>query len=305
MFVKVIFTKYSQKGRKCRMGSYRKGKQKKERIIMLASSVLVLTALTMTGIFVQNEKKESEDDGYTLDLTQEIGNGEKEFSRVSEDTGTELDYMPLEAGSDKIKLPGITDVVGEKAPEKKTKSILQSEDKIKEILEQQLSAGVPKDSTADSTVDSPVDSPVEPQPLPELHFSEADGLLRPVPGEILLPFSMDSSVYFKTLDQYKYHPAVLLRAVQGEGVTAAASGLVVSVFEDTQLGNCVSVDLGDGYLLTYGQLENVNVAVGDRIDAGTALGTVAAPTKYFAKEGAHLYLELRKGDVPQNPENLF
>ena len=41
--------------------------QKRERAIMLCSSVLVLTALTMTGIYVK-EKNRGQDDGYVVDL---------------------------------------------------------------------------------------------------------------------------------------------------------------------------------------------------------------------------------------------
>ena len=41
---------------------------KKERIIMLVSSVFVLTALTMTGFYVK-EKNEAEKDGYVVDMS--------------------------------------------------------------------------------------------------------------------------------------------------------------------------------------------------------------------------------------------
>ena len=41
---------------------------KKERIIMLISSVFVLTALTMTGFYVK-EKNEADKDGYVVDMS--------------------------------------------------------------------------------------------------------------------------------------------------------------------------------------------------------------------------------------------
>ena len=47
----------------------RRKNQKRERTIMLCSSVLVLTALTMTGIYVK-EKNQAQDDGYVVDLSQ-------------------------------------------------------------------------------------------------------------------------------------------------------------------------------------------------------------------------------------------
>ena len=58
----------------------------------------------------------------------------------------------------------------------------------------------------------------------------AEGFLRPdlftlswpVEGEVILPFSMDRSVYFKTLAQYQYNPAMLIGAEEGTEVFAAA-----------------------------------------------------------------------------------
>ena len=40
-----------------------------------------------------------------------------------------------------------------------------------------------------------------------LHFSEE--LLWPMEGNVIINYSMDSTVYFPTLDQYKYNPAVI------------------------------------------------------------------------------------------------
>ena len=58
----------------------RRKNQRRERNIMLGSSVLVLTALTMTGIYVK-ERNQQQNDGYVVDLSQleveqieEIGN---------------------------------------------------------------------------------------------------------------------------------------------------------------------------------------------------------------------------------------
>ena len=47
----------------------RRKNQKRERTIMLCSSVLVLSALTLTGIYVK-EKNQVQDDGYVVDLSQ-------------------------------------------------------------------------------------------------------------------------------------------------------------------------------------------------------------------------------------------
>ena len=43
-----------------------------------------------------------------------------------------------------------------------------------------------------------------------LHFAAEDGILWPMEGNVILDYSMDSTVYFATLDQYKYNPAVII-----------------------------------------------------------------------------------------------
>ena len=40
----------------------------KEKAVMIASSVLILGALTVTGIYVRKEDQKAEDNGYSIDL---------------------------------------------------------------------------------------------------------------------------------------------------------------------------------------------------------------------------------------------
>nr|WP_296461389.1 M23 family metallopeptidase [uncultured Acetatifactor sp.] len=130
---------------------------------------------------------------------------------------------------------------------------------------------------------------------------------RPISGDIkvVIPYSMDHAVYFYTLDQYKYNPAVMLAAEQGAAVMACVGGQVVSVFQDEEIGQAVTVDLGGGYRVTYGQLDNIQVTEGSYVEAGQVIGFIAAPTIYYQIEGSHLYLALRLDGMPVNPETLW
>ena len=51
------------------MRKNRRNNAKKERTIMIASSVFVLAALTMTGIYMKSNNTEEQGDGYTIDFT--------------------------------------------------------------------------------------------------------------------------------------------------------------------------------------------------------------------------------------------
>ena len=298
----------------------RKNSIKKERIVMLASSAFVLAALTMTGVYMKEQNVESQDDGYTLDFTALEDSAEDKFeeiaqnneitnraevqiaqnnTKVTENSGIQpevteddLDYMPLEVGSGQIEIPGLTDSKEQLALE--DGNLLSDELLEKELPAEENVDEVDKAASAQTAV-------VE----KSLSFSEADGLLRPVSGDILLPYSMDASIYFATLAQYKYNPAVMIVAEEGEQVSVCAAGKVVDIYEDAKIGNAVVLDLGDGYQATYGQLEDITVSVNSYVEEGEVLGVVAAPTKYYSVEGTNLYFQLTKDDEPVNPEILF
>lgn len=288
----------------------RRDSMKRERIIMIASSAFVLTALTATGLYMKGQDLKQQDDGYTLDFSAlenrdgdkiaEIGKEQarKSTSKTGGNQGTanpgnvnsgnvnqgnvnretvldnDLDYMPAgelsqEAGSHLVEIPGLTDTIVSDLPE--------------EIVEEKAPAST----------------------TPVLNFEESQGLTKPVNGEILLPYSMSGSIYFATLDQYKYNPATVFSAEEGSNVIACADGKVTKVFQDAELGTALTLDLGNGYTVTYGQLADLTVAEEAYVNAGDKLGTVAAPSKYYVEEGSNLYFKMEKDGSPVNAESLF
>lgn len=141
---------------------------------------------------------------------------------------------------------------------------------------------------------------------PVLSFSpDEDKLLWPVAGNIILDYSMDKSVYFTTLDQYKYNPAVIIQGTVNESVMSGASGQVTSVETLEETGTTVTLDIGDGYELIYGQLKELTVKEGDYIKAGETIGYVSEPTKYYTKEGCNVYFEVCRDGESIDPMNLL
>ena len=134
-----------------------------------------------------------------------------------------------------------------------------------------------------------------------LVFSEEDVLSWPVDGNVLIPFNMEQTVYFATLDQYKYNPAVIIAGDVGEEVWAATDGKVTSIKEDAQTGTTVTVDLGDGFEAIYGQLGELHVKEGDRVEEGVLIGYLGEPTKYYSVEGCNLYFQLLKDGEAVDP----
>ena len=133
------------------------------------------------------------------------------------------------------------------------------------------------------------------------NFTESSQLLWPVNGNVLMSFSMDKSIYFSTLDQYKYNPALIISGSLNDNVISAAPGIVKSIDSLRETGTTVNVDLGNGYECFYGQLKDVKVKVGDYVEAKDVIGYINEPTKYYSVEGANLYFEMRKDGQPVNP----
>ncbi len=138
-----------------------------------------------------------------------------------------------------------------------------------------------------------------------LHFDEENGLLWPLQGEILMEYSDEQVVYFKTLAQYRTNPAIIIGAKEGDEVKASADGIVTEVSTSDQTGRTVTMDIGDDYSVKYGQLKEVSVQKGDTVTEGQVIGKVAAPTNYYSLEGANLYYQVLQKDQTVNPMLLL
>lgn len=137
----------------------------------------------------------------------------------------------------------------------------------------------------------------------QLHFQET--LVWPTDGNVVMNYSMNQTVYFASLDQYRYNPAVIIGAQVNNQVKAAAAGNILDISNNEETGCTVTMDLGDGYKAVYGQLKEVQGKAGDYIGSGEVLGFVNEPTKYYSQEGGNLYFKLLKDDQPVDPMAYF
>lgn len=321
---------------------------RKETVVMLASSVLVLTALTVTGIFVRgNHKAEKEDYIVDFEAIEKDSNQSADILMTGEELDTlfaevgtdDLDYDPAfqEANSPMVENNDIQtnsaqtnnaktndkqtngirtngaktkDAEGDVKKSEKTASDSEDKSPAKQETKQTSATTAKKEDEGmfDETLDTaksdekPEDAEVLSTTVqPALDFKEEDGLVWPIVGDVLINYSMDKSIYFPTLDQYKYNPAIVISATAGENIAAAADGRVTSVGYDPVIGNSVVMDLGNGYELTYGQLENITVSEGSYVSTGDIIGVVASPTKYYSTEGHNVYFKLLKDGEPVNP----
>jgi murein DD-endopeptidase MepM/ murein hydrolase activator NlpD len=94
------------------------------------------------------------------------------------------------------------------------------------------------------------------------------------------------------------HPGFDLAASSGTEVAAAAGGTVVHAGPAGSYGNLVTVRHDNGFETRYAHLSEVDVKVGDVVQAGAELGKVGT-TGYST--GPHLHFEIRRDGAPIDP----
>lgn len=252
-------------------------------MVMAGVSVLALVGIG-AGMLVQNNTKEP-DSGYISDLNGNNQSGNTENIIGSSEKNTENSKQDIAAnngakkdnGSDK-PTEEITAINNEEAST--DNSLLTANEEI-------------TDDSGSSEAGTGVSN---------LHFSAESTLVWPVEtNDIILDFSPDSTVYFATLDKYKTNDSICIRSEVGTPVYAASAGIISDIGYNEEIGNSVSLALGDNYTLQYGQIKDIQVEEGDVVAEGDLLCYVANPTKYYSVEGPNLYLKLTNGEAAVDP----
>lgn len=272
---------------------------KKRRGAKIGLAVCMAAAVVLTGVYTFQQYK---------------SNVKNEMAKIEEESRQELEeYQSADAGdvindsTDDVTEEGVSDFSGSgisEAAEDPASSGTDAADNgtASGGLSSQNN-GTATDQSADVTVPdtASIDSAETAGGGSEINFSEEDKLIWPVSGAVLMNYSMDKTVYFATLEEYKYNPALIIGGAVNDQVISAGKGIVKSIDKTPQEGTTVTVDMGNGYEAIYGQLQNVQVKTGDSVEAKTVLGYLAEPTRYYSVEGCNLYFEFRKDGQPVDP----
>lgn len=255
--------------------------------IIFNSALLAVMAVLGVTAYQVSSKKEKIQEVLPLESTTE------NESNANGETVFESEQSLAEAG---------TNLVEAELPET---GILNSDNSVENASDMESAAGLTKltdmENSAQTGENTSVNTQVSLNTVPEINFSEDTLMEWPVNGQILVDYSMDQSVYFPTLDQYRLSPAIAVQAVEGAPVMSAVDGTVYSIENTAQTGTTVTMELGNGYQAIYGQLTDLDVAEGDAVKKGAIIGYVASPTKYYSAEGSNLYFAMKKNGEPIDP----
>ena len=116
----------------------------------------------------------------------------------------------------------------------------------------------------------------------------------------------DELIYNSTLKRYESHKAIDFFAEEGADVFAVSSGTVLSVDNSFLEGYTITIDHGNGLTTVYNSLaEDVEVVVGQKVQAGDVIGEVSVTNRKEGGEGAHLHFYMLEDGVRINPEKYL
>lgn len=280
----------------------------KEKISIIAASVFVLSALTLAGVYMSSQgdrqKEENRIDFAKLEqeniTSEEGGNTALPDTRyVSGKAESDIETNRKTQTDSRFIDPDIYDLSDNNDMDVDPAFTEANSGQVENTVQENTTAGTDKAAVfMEGQEQGQEQELVADTPL---NFSDEDSLALPIIGDVLLDYSMDKAVYHTTMQQYRYNPSLVVAATEGQDITAAADGIVSDVYYDSQTGNTIRFDLGNGYMLTYGQLDSIALNPGDRVSAGDIVGKVAKPTIYYTEEGTNIYYKLTKDGKPVDP----
>ena len=137
-----------------------------------------------------------------------------------------------------------------------------------------------------------------PQPYSAGDFARAEGSLEwPLHGSLVGHFGPETHPKWGTVTP---NNGVDIEAAVGTPVRAVARARVEYISEDYgTYGQMIILNHGDGYFTLYGHLSEIDVTVGQEVEAGKQ---IARSGDSGSLKGPILHFEVRKGGTPLDPE---
>ncbi len=128
---------------------------------------------------------------------------------------------------------------------------------------------------------------------------EENSMAMPLEGNV-------SSGFGWRLDPYNgkpsWHNGVDVRADAGSAIKSADAGIVTFAGYDEEFGNMIVVEHASGLKTIYAHAQSLNVEAGEAVLKGTEIARVGSSGR---ASGPHLHFEIRKNDMPINPESVY
>ena len=163
-------------------------------------------------------------------------------------------------------------------------------------IAKQSETTAPVTEAEESAESAVVTTEAEEEPAEETNNPVPQAMVRPLNGEVLNGFSDGELVKSKTLNVWRTHDGVDIAGAQDEKVKSMTSGTVTQVYDDQRWGACIVIDHGNGLEGHYCGLnkEDIPVAEGQAVSAGTVIGSVGNTAESEIGEDSHLHFAVKK-----------
>lgn len=126
-------------------------------------------------------------------------------------------------------------------------------------------------------------------PVPTVNY------VRPVNGEVIKGYCMDSLVFSQTMQDFRTHSGVDIAAELGAEVIAYTDGTVSKIEKDPFMGTTVEIVHEAGVTSVYKNLSETlpdGITVGAEVSTGDVIGTVGQSAIVEIADPSHLHFEL-------------
>ena len=122
----------------------------------------------------------------------------------------------------------------------------------------------------------------------------------PLEGVIIKQFDLEKLQYSATFGDMRLHSGIDIVGAEGTPVKAAANGTVKSIEKSALWGNVLTLSHSGDTESIYCGLEDIELAVGDRVRIGKVIGTVGEIPAEISEE-SHLHFEIKKDGKSISP----
>ncbi|WRS26607.1 M23 family metallopeptidase [Oscillospiraceae bacterium MB08-C2-2] len=167
------------------------------------------------------------------------------------------------------------------------------------------SASSPEVSSQPEASSEPAKPSAQPAASPVSPSLPATVYALPVKGDIINPYSNGELVKNISLNDWRTHDGVDIRAEKGTQVMSAADGTVKSVASDPLWGTVVTISHKDGHETIYAGLgREVMVATGDNVMVRQVIGSIdSIPCE--VNDPSHLHFAMKKDSAWCDPLSVI
>ena len=126
--------------------------------------------------------------------------------------------------------------------------------------------------------------------------------IKPIKGDVIKAFSNEDLIYSVTMDDWRTHLGVDIKANIGTDVVAVEDGVVDDIYVDEEYGNTIRIKHSENLYSIYSNLsKNYSVVKGDKVLKGAVIAIVGDSSYYEILDEPHLHFAMSENGVYIEP----